>query len=289
MAILKNVTVNDTGFIDIPVGTISQRPSSPTRGMIRFNSEIGVTEYWNGSRWIDPSTGLGPKITRSLVLDVDANDADSNIGSGLCWADVSQFGLPVSISQPEAAGAFQYDISFNTGYLTNDITSTVGQTISNARLNTDIHTIAMWIRFNATTVNFDKILSYNAGGSDRSPSIWRTPSAYALHWKYDPGNTGPSALYRDGIDAGNQFLANTWYHIVGIKNGGTFTAYVNGTNIGSIGVAAVKTAGGAPILLFEATTTINTFRLAQLQIYNVALTGDEVLQNYNATRIRFGL
>ena len=57
MAILRNTTINDTGFIRIPQGTTAQRPGSPTAGMIRFNTSFNITEYWNGSNWINPDTG----------------------------------------------------------------------------------------------------------------------------------------------------------------------------------------------------------------------------------------
>lgn len=37
MATLKNTTINDTGFIQLPTGTTAQRPT-PTTGMIRVNT-----------------------------------------------------------------------------------------------------------------------------------------------------------------------------------------------------------------------------------------------------------
>jgi hypothetical protein len=52
MATLRNTTVNDTGFIRIAAGTTAQRPASPVTGMIRYNTSINVTEFWNGSAWI---------------------------------------------------------------------------------------------------------------------------------------------------------------------------------------------------------------------------------------------
>jgi len=52
MATLKNLTVNDTGFIRLPSGTNAQRPGSPTVGMIRYNTDIASNEYWNGSAWV---------------------------------------------------------------------------------------------------------------------------------------------------------------------------------------------------------------------------------------------
>jgi len=52
MATLKNTTINDTGFLRLPVGTNSQRPSqNPRVGAIRFNTESSKIELWNGSSW----------------------------------------------------------------------------------------------------------------------------------------------------------------------------------------------------------------------------------------------
>ena len=47
MATLKNTTIDDTGYIQLPVGTTAQRPASPTAGMIRFNTSLGYVEVYN--------------------------------------------------------------------------------------------------------------------------------------------------------------------------------------------------------------------------------------------------
>jgi len=52
MAQLKNTTIDDTGFLQLPTGTTAQRPSLPEPGHIRFNTTLGVQEYWNGTNWI---------------------------------------------------------------------------------------------------------------------------------------------------------------------------------------------------------------------------------------------
>jgi hypothetical protein len=41
-----------TGGAYLPVGTTAQRPSSPTTGQVRFNSDLVKLEYWNGTAWI---------------------------------------------------------------------------------------------------------------------------------------------------------------------------------------------------------------------------------------------
>jgi hypothetical protein len=46
--------------VSIPVGNNSQRPSEPTVGMLRINTETTPTaEYWNGSEWKAIGSGAG--------------------------------------------------------------------------------------------------------------------------------------------------------------------------------------------------------------------------------------
>jgi hypothetical protein len=51
MAQLKSLTIDDTGFLKLPSGTTAQRPASPTIGMMRFNTNINLEEYYDGSLW----------------------------------------------------------------------------------------------------------------------------------------------------------------------------------------------------------------------------------------------
>jgi hypothetical protein len=50
-----------TGYLDLPSGTIAQRPSSPNSGYTRYNSDTGTIEFYDGTAWI--STNLIPDIT----------------------------------------------------------------------------------------------------------------------------------------------------------------------------------------------------------------------------------
>ena len=52
MATLKNTTINDTGYLQVPVGTTAQRPASPSIGMWRFNTTLGYLEVYNGTDWV---------------------------------------------------------------------------------------------------------------------------------------------------------------------------------------------------------------------------------------------
>jgi hypothetical protein len=87
MAILKNTTISDTGFLRHPVGTTAQRPSSPAAGMIRFNVNSNDYEYYTGTEWINTSA---PQIVKQgLILNLDASNVNSYPGSGSVWFDIS--------------------------------------------------------------------------------------------------------------------------------------------------------------------------------------------------------
>jgi hypothetical protein len=56
MATLKNTTVNDSGHITVPVGTVAQRPASPVVGMMRICTNFpgftsSIVEYYDGTDW----------------------------------------------------------------------------------------------------------------------------------------------------------------------------------------------------------------------------------------------
>lgn len=58
-----DVLLSGTGVLDLPVGTTAQRPGSPTSGMIRFNTDLGQFEGYNGTTWSSVgggATGGGP-------------------------------------------------------------------------------------------------------------------------------------------------------------------------------------------------------------------------------------
>ena len=52
MAQLKNTIIDDTGFLQLPVGTTAQRPAEPQPGMWRFNTTNNSIEFFNGTSWI---------------------------------------------------------------------------------------------------------------------------------------------------------------------------------------------------------------------------------------------
>jgi hypothetical protein len=152
-------------------------------------------------------------------------------------------------------------------------------------LNNDVHSIFFLVRFNGTSANYDKIFTFNCGGSDRSPGVWRHPNQAYLHWRYDPGNSGCDF----GKNTSNQnFDLNTWYYVGVTKNGATATCYVNGVYANQATVSSPKTSGSASMYFFEGHTSAGLTHMSCCHIYNRVLSATEVANNYNAIRGRIG-
>lgn len=52
MANLQSTTIDSNSHFTLPVGTTAQRPASPVAGQMRYNTDIGTIETYNGSSWI---------------------------------------------------------------------------------------------------------------------------------------------------------------------------------------------------------------------------------------------
>lgn len=57
MATLKNTTINDTGYIQLPSGTTGERPASPTNGMMRYNTTTTNIETYTSVGWVNITSG----------------------------------------------------------------------------------------------------------------------------------------------------------------------------------------------------------------------------------------
>jgi len=85
---ILDASANDSAII-LPKGTILERPALPTGGMMRFNTDLGRIETWNGVAWTDlavPVVG-GPPIYDGITLL--NNQAVPQVVSNITWPIVS--------------------------------------------------------------------------------------------------------------------------------------------------------------------------------------------------------
>lgn len=81
MATLKNTSIDDINFLQLPVGTTAQRPASPTIGATRYNTSTNKLETYNGSNWITDDEALGsPRNPATSATEIYNNDNNSRSG-----------------------------------------------------------------------------------------------------------------------------------------------------------------------------------------------------------------
>jgi hypothetical protein len=219
--------------------------------------------------------------TSGLVLCLDPGNRVSYPGSGTTWFDLSSSQLNFSVT-----AANMTTPGLNSGAIASSSSTSI--------LNNDSHTILFMIKFNTTATygsngysgNWEQIIGYPAGGSDRTPGIWRNPSNRMIHWRYDPGNTGFSGicLNSDTTD----FLIDTWYYVGVSKNGAAGRSYINGAFNTSATLANPKTSGSSAIYIFNGAIA-GLMTMGPLHIYNRVLTDEEIKENFFAIRGRYGI
>ena len=226
----------------------------------------------------------GPNtITNGLILYLDAANTKSYPGSGTVWSDLTKNNNSGSLTNgPTFNSANGGSIVFDG---TNDY-APVGGVFTG--LGTSNRTFDVWFQ----------ILSLSPSGNRRVLSFTKDDTSVdepALTINYTTTNTnltvGMGATPYDAYIVCPAFSLSTWINIIASITGNTLTVYQNGTlintltNTGAIGVNQI-----ARLASYNAFyTQYGNVKIASLKVYNRALTSTEILQNYNATRTRFGL
>ena len=116
MATLKNTTINDTGYIQLPVGNTIQRPASPASGYMRINSDTGQIEmYAGGSGWsglfsLVPFAATGGTVTTSGIYK-----SHTFTSSGTFTVTSALSGTNVDIMVVAGGGAGGWDVGGGGG------------------------------------------------------------------------------------------------------------------------------------------------------------------------------
>jgi hypothetical protein len=229
----------------------------------------------------DEFTGA-PVVDSSLKLWLDAAQTTSYPGTGTTWTDLSGNG--------------------NTGTFVNGPTYTSGSVV------------------------FDGTNDYVLANNTSLNSQFSTTSVSHFSWVYptgagvlvsELGQTAPNSGYHDSnieINASGAFSFstwhgsltnkvvssnlsfNTWYYVGFTYNGTNLIGYVNGVSAVTSGTISRATPGANlyyAIAHADSTNlgdgTFSNMRFGGMQIYNTALSNENVLTNYNAQKSRFGL
>jgi hypothetical protein len=227
------------------------------------------------------SFNYSPKIvTDGLVLCLDAANTKSYVSGSTAWNDLSRGGNN---------GILTNGPIFNTGSLGSivfDGTNDFVDCGNNSSLNlTNNFSLGVWVRPSSTQPSVDGGIIGRLTETD----------GYAGYLLFYVRGTRIISLYiRSGIRASTSALTlDTNYYIVGTYNGSTASIYVNGVLVNSnpTSVLAIPTGVNFHIGKYTFSGSPRNFagNIFNTQVYNKALSAQEVLQNYNATKTRFGL
>jgi hypothetical protein len=226
----------------------------------------------------------GPNIvTNGLVLNLDAANAKSYVSGSTIWNDISQGGNNGTlVNGPTFNSANGGSIVFDGS---NDYASipNVGVT------NLTAFSISFWAK--ASTPSF----AYPTVYSENTPANWPN-NLFIIYFADGTGASGGIRVYfgGSGIITYTTSVANDlWYNVCFVQNSKTDRVlYLNSTQIGTHNVNINHTATYSVIGANNNNGSLTQYfkgNLSNLQLYNRALSAQEVLQNYNATKTRFGL
>lgn len=224
------------------------------------------------------SSGQEDIVKDGLVLWLDAGDRTSYPGGGNVWRDLTSnanngtlFNTPTfSLSN---GGNFSFDGSDDYAFFSNAITDLM-------------NTVNIWI--NMASAGPGPIIQYGQDLFDSNFWTWGMAIFPSSTHGFSETNLNypTSALYTEGVNI------NQWKNFTLVRNdNGNTRLYKNGqlvgTKIGS-GTTAVRNVSDR-LYIAKGGSSYGGFNLSQLQIYNRALSANEVSQNFNATRARFGV
>jgi len=211
----------------------------------------------------------GNIVRDGLVLDLDAAKRDSYPGSGTVWRDIAGGVITGSlingpIFDPNNGGSIVFDGS-------NDYV--------NCGNIMPISAYTKCVFFNISNLG--------------SPNNLISGASNGTHYFYPGGGSYLRAGHFQGAEvvSNTPIVANQWYHgVITFSISSGFVIYQNGVVVGTNASTATFTGGNVVYVgAYEPTGNLLTGRIAIAQIYNRVLSQSEVLQNYNATKTRFGL
>ena len=225
----------------------------------------------------------GNIVRDGLVLNLDAAKQDSYPGSGTVWRDIAEGVITGSLINgptfnPSNFGSIVFD----------GIDDYV--TLGNINLIQNDFTLNIWFTLNTTSSKEHFIFSNNYA---TAPSLLITADSSISGILLSAYYSTAGGVIQYGLNSTT--LANSQiYNLTLIRSGSVNTPYINGsiqtsrifTESTVLGLGRYEL-GWATIR--NKTTAYMQGNIYSTQIYNRALSAAEVLQNYNATKGRYGL
>ena len=224
------------------------------------------------------ATNYSPKIvTDGLVLCLDAANQKSYPGSGNTWSDLSGNGND-GILQGTPTFSSENNGVFETS-------SGRWFDLGNALFldNNSPFTASGWMLFNSFSSR-DMLLSRNNAVRSASPYTWLLGTI----------NSGSVLAAYDGSSWRTRsfsFQTGVWYNVAFSYDGSTMTYYVNGDSIGtnSYTFSDSQTGRNTQVGGYSGNSQDLDGKYGTVMFYFRALSAEEIRQNFNALKGRYGL
>jgi hypothetical protein len=232
----------------------------------------------------------GPRfgiVQDGLVLNLDAGNTSSYPGSGTTWFDLtSNNNDGTLINGPTFDSANGGSIVFDG---LNDYVSIPNSSTTLTYGNSDF-SIFCWVYVSSFN-QFSSIIG--KADSTATRKEWSLQVSRQATFRPAFITTDNTSAWAVELNSPNTLSLNQWYNIGVSRVGSTFSLYINGSSVASVSnnITILSNTLNVEIgRLVNDSTYDFAGRISNILIYkNKGLSATEVLQNYNATKTRFGL
>lgn len=221
-------------------------------------------------------------VATNLVINLDAGQLRSYPGSGTTWTD---------LSGNNSTGTLVNGPVYNSSNGGNIITDGINDFISTTYIGsiTDNYTFSAWFKND----NYSEEKYVLVRGRDGAGSGWSLLLSVSTAGFPGAGvvPTLPTVI-GIGTSSTEVLPLNTWAYLTGVWISSTsINIYVNGVLKGTTSTAGrtrLRASTNGFYMSSITTTNFTSGATAAANVYNRALSADEILQNYDATKSRFG-
>lgn len=223
-------------------------------------------------------------VTSGLICYTDPTNTKSYGGFGAIWNDISGQGKH---------GTLVGGPTYNVDVPKNNFQMFTGKNVhfgSNFNFTTQDFTISLWVNVNnpVSPVNPGQggILFYKGSFNvDGYYSQMSMGAPFGVSFQ-----TNQSGAVQ-GSFSNNVLSVGTWYNITFTRVGSVVKIYINGVDETNVSVSHINPASSAntfTLASYAGGAIDANFKIATFMVYDRAITANEVAQNFNATKARFG-
>jgi hypothetical protein len=218
-------------------------------------------------------------VQQGLVLNLDAGNSCSYGGAGTIFYDVSPTALSWTINNATYNSSDPKYFSYNGS-------NSWLQSSTSAAYDSQTITMECWFY---TSVVVQNGFLFEKGAINSQYSMFLNQGD-VFYFRTIGGTISNGDLT---FTSSTYLTANAWNHVICTYNGSIKIIYVNGVQVASVNASGTLNTGQTNQYIGKYGDAGNNYpfngRIGESRVYNIALSAAQVLQNYNATKSRFGL